>query len=133
MENTVKGKNILIVQGSLLAGSELRDALVRAGAHAYLTCNLISAFELVQKHRFDGAVIDRGLHNEAFDLCAELQDLGVPYVCCAAPHRLQGLSTRERDADHAVWKLGSVIAAERAAEQGAQLTTTRRSNEIRTQ
>jgi hypothetical protein len=55
MENALTGKNILIVQGSLLAGTELRDALVRAGAHAYLTCNLISAFDLVQKHRFDGA------------------------------------------------------------------------------
>lgn len=34
MENTLKGKNILIVQGSLLAGSEFRDTLVRVGASA---------------------------------------------------------------------------------------------------
>lgn len=111
MESKLSGKNILIVQGSLLAGSELRDALMRSGAIVFVTGNLISAFDLLQRIRFDGAIVDQGLHNEAFDLCTEFQAYNIPYICCNAPHRLQGLGARGRDADHAIWKLASVISS----------------------
>jgi hypothetical protein len=110
MERNLSGKNVLIVQGSLIAGSELKDAFERAGARVYLTGNLISAFNLLQRVEFDGAMIDQGLHNEAFDLCMELRELSIPYMCCASPHRLQGLAARVSDADHAVWKLANVLS-----------------------
>ena len=109
MERNLIGKAILIVQGSLLAGSELENAFGRSGARIYLTSNMISAFDLLRRIRFDGAVVDQGLHNAAFDLCSELQDLGIPYICSAAPHRLQKPAARRQDADHAVWRLGDMI------------------------
>ena len=103
------GKTILIVEGSLLAGAELADAFHRAGADVHHTPNIINAFNLLRREQFDGAVVDQGRHNEAFDLCGELKDLAVPYICCIAPHRLQKTAVRARDADHAVRQLASKI------------------------
>ena len=74
----------------------------------YITCNLISAFHLLERKAFHGAVVDQRLQ-ESFDICAELQARCIPYICCNLPHRLQGLSARRTDADHVVWKLASVI------------------------
>ena len=48
MERNLSGKNVLIVQGSLIAGSELKDAFERAGARVYITGNLISALNLLR-------------------------------------------------------------------------------------
>jgi hypothetical protein len=111
MEGKLSGNSVLIVQGSLIAGLELRDAFLRSGAQVYMTGNLISALDLLRRKPFDGAVVDMGLHNEAYDICAELQALNIPYICCNLPHRLQGLSARKEDAEHAVWKLANVISS----------------------
>lgn len=110
METELAGKNILIVQGSSLAADALRTALIRAGARVNVTAMPLNAFDLLRRVRFDGAVLDQGLHNEIFDLCEELRDLGVPYILCSTPHRLQGLSARTADAAHAVWRLGHVMS-----------------------
>jgi hypothetical protein len=64
---------------------------------------------LLRREQFDGAVVDQGRHNEAFDLCSELKDLAVPYICCIAPHRLQKTAMRKRDAGHAVRQLASKL------------------------
>ena len=111
MDMNLAGRNILIVQGSLIAGAELKDAFTRSGAHVYITGNLISAFHLLERKAFHGAVVDQGLHNEAFDVCAELQARCIPYICCNFPHRRQGPSARRADADHTVWKLASVMCS----------------------
>jgi hypothetical protein len=103
------GKTILIVEGSVLAGAELADAFRRAGADVHLTTNIINAFNLLRREPFDGAVVDQGRHNEAFDLCSELRDLGIPYIGCVTPHRLQRAAMRARDADHVVGLLQSKI------------------------
>jgi len=110
MDRNLSGKNILIVQGSLLAGPELEDAFARSGARVYLTGNTISAYDLLRRVSFEGAVIDKGLHNEAFDLCRELQALGIPYQCCSSPHRLHRASARQRDAERVVLELENRIA-----------------------
>lgn len=96
----------------MLAGAELANAFRRAGAHVHLTTNIINAFNLLRREQFDGAVVDQGRHNEAFDLCSEFRDLGVPYIGCVAPHRLQRAAMRTRDADHAVRQLVSKIFAQ---------------------
>lgn len=111
MERNLADKTILIVQGSLLAGPELQDALGRAGARVHLTTNVINAFSLLRRIQFDGALLDQGLHNVAFDLCGELRDLGVPYIFCDAPHRLQKPATLRRNAEHAVWQLDEIISS----------------------
>jgi len=117
MRQDFSGKTILVVQGSVLEGAELETAFRQSGAQLYLTGNAISAFNLLQRVQFDGAVVDQGLHNAAFDLCSELRDLDVPYICCTTPHRLQSPSVRQREAERAVWRLGDMIA--RRSEIGA--------------
>ena len=109
MDRDLGGKTILIVEGSLLAGAELADAFRRAGADVHLTTNIINAFNLLRREPFDGAVVDQGRHNEAFDLCSELRDLGIPYIGCVAPHRLQRAAMRARDAEHIVGQLQNKI------------------------
>ena len=109
MESKFAGKNILIVKGSLLADAELRNALVRQGAKVSITGNLVSAFDLVGRKHFDGAVVDHGLHNEAFDLCTEFQALCIPYISASTPHRLQGLAAREREAEVTVQRLANIL------------------------
>ncbi len=99
MERKLWNKQILVVQGSLLAGPELREALERHGARVASTANLLSAFDLVARRNFDGAIVDHSLHNEAFDLCTEFQALGIPYLSASTPHRLQSEAARKADAD----------------------------------
>ena len=86
---------------------------------AFVAHKVAAAFELLRRIRFDGAVIDQGLHNEAFDLCEELRAANIPYISCTTPHRLQGWDTRKRDAEHAVWKLAHVLS--RVDEIAAEL------------
>lgn len=99
MERKLSGKHILVVKGALLADVELRDTLVRHGARVTSTANLVSAFDLVARKEFDGAVVDHSLHNEAFDLCTEFQALGIPYLSANCPHRLQAPGCRKKDAE----------------------------------
>ena len=113
MENKLSGKRILIVKGSLLADAELRDALVRLGAAVTVTQNLVSAFDLVARKNFDGAVVDHGLHNEAFDLFTEFQALDIPFISATSPHRLQDIEARERGADATAQRLANLIELDR--------------------
>lgn len=124
METAIQGKRVLLVQGSSLASDELFDALCEAGAKPYPTSNLLNAFTLVERVSFDAALIDQGLHNEAFDLCAELQERGIPYVSCAGPHRLQGPAARRQEAQYAIWRLGALIGTEDGAGFTPQAVTT---------
>lgn len=110
MERYLSGKTILIIEGSLLAGEEIAEALSRCGARVHLTTNFINAFSLLRRMSFDGAVVDQGLHNEAFDLCSELRELDIPYFCCSAPHRLHTPAARKRDADQIAWRLSEIIS-----------------------
>jgi DNA-binding response OmpR family regulator len=89
MHNTLSGKKILIVKGSILVPLMLERALTERAAKPITATNIISAFSLIERERFDAAVIDKGLHNEAFDLCAELKSSDVPYVLAGAPHEQQ--------------------------------------------
>jgi hypothetical protein len=110
MEPDLSGKTILIVEGSLLAGQELEEAFIRTGAKVCPRANIISAFNLLRSVHFDGAVVDQGLHNEAFDLCGELRELRVSYVCCTTPHRLQASAVRKRDAERVIRRLADRMA-----------------------
>jgi hypothetical protein len=71
----------------------------------------ISAFWMIERQPFDGAVIDKGLNNEVIGLCAELQSLNVPYIIYDAPHDLQKPSAQRRDAKIS---MGSLMKAMRA-------------------
>jgi CheY-like chemotaxis protein len=116
MHDVLNGKKILVVEGSLIATEDLQEMLLQAGAAPFVAHNVSAAFHLVERIKFDGVILDHGLHNEAFDLCTELQAADIPYVSCRAPHRLQGWTTRKREAEYAVWKLGHVLSRAHAME-----------------
>lgn len=110
MHEVLNGKKVLIVEGSLIASGDLQEALHQQGARPFIAHNVTAAFALVERIKFDGVIVDYGLHNEAFDFCTELQAVDIPYVSCKAPHRLQGWQARKRDAEHAAWKLAHVLS-----------------------
>jgi hypothetical protein len=110
MHGTLLGKNILIVEGSVIATPEVQEALHQEGARAFIAHKVAAAFELLRRLRFDGAILDQGLHNEAFDLCEALQAKNIPYISCVIPHRLQSWRARKSDAEHTVWKLAHVLS-----------------------
>jgi hypothetical protein len=121
MHDALKGKKILVVEGSLIASEELRDALYQEGATPFVAHTISAAFHLVERVKFDGVILDYGLHNEAFDLCTELLAADIPYVSCRAPHRLQGWNTRKRDAEQAVWKLAHVLSRSDPVMEGMSI------------
>jgi hypothetical protein len=122
MRENFSDKTVLVVQGSLLSGVDIETAFKAVGARVYLTGNVISAFNLLRRIRFDGAVIDQGLHNANFDLCSELRDFGVPYVCCSEPHQLQSASVRLGMAKRTILRLDEVIS--NRVEDGARHAAT---------
>ncbi len=111
IEFDLTGKKILIVKGSLLALPELETALAEHGAKPFPTTNLISAFSLLERERIDAAVIDKGLHNEAFEFCAELRDIDVPYLVCGEPHVLQATVRQKSSAENVVCALSKALSA----------------------
>jgi CheY-like chemotaxis protein len=111
MQPNLLGKKILVIKGSLLSARELEAALIGEGAKVQTVTNLISAFSVIERQTFDGAVIDKGLHNQAFDLCTELKSLDVPYITCSAPHDLQKPSAKIRDAKKAAASLMGAMRA----------------------
>ena len=113
------GKTILVVEGSLLSGSDLRRALEDAGATICLTSNEISAYGLIDRLKLDAAAIDQALHNEAFELCSELRLRGVPYICCNTPHRLQGTTARQRAGEVVASKLARLLSDDSELEPSA--------------
>jgi ActR/RegA family two-component response regulator len=117
MSTDLTGKKILVVEGSLLSGTELRSALMQAGAQVNLAHSVSDAFIRLKPALPDAVVVDYALHNEAFDLCTEFQAYEIPYIHCRGPNRLQGLKARDRDAKHVVWKLAHILSrAEEDAE-----------------
>jgi DNA-binding response OmpR family regulator len=104
------GKNILIVEGSLISTHELQETLRDVKARSVVAHNVNAAIDLLQRLKNDGVIVDQGLRNEAFEMCSECQERRIPYICCNAPHRLQGLTARSDDAAHTVWRLAHVIA-----------------------
>jgi hypothetical protein len=111
MQTNLLGKRILVVRGSLLAHRELERALRQRGAKVIIVANLISAFAVLDRDRFDAAVIDKGLHNQALELCEELQALGVPYLTSDSPHDLQPEIKREAAAKSVVSALDAKLCA----------------------
>ena len=110
MRTDLTGKKILIVEGSLLSGTELRSALMQAGARVNLARSVSDAFGRLKHTLPDAAVVDYALHNEAFDLCTEFQAYEVPYIHCRSPNRLQGLNARDEDAEHVAWRLAHILS-----------------------
>jgi len=111
MQTNLVGKKILIVTGSLLARHELERALREKGAKVVTVTNLVSAFAVVDRNRFDAAVIDRVLHNQAFELCDELRALGVRYLMSDVPNDLQSEPRREAAAKSVAATLEAKLSA----------------------
>jgi DNA-binding response OmpR family regulator len=125
---TLTGKKILIVEGSLLSATELRSALMQAGAQVNVARGVRAAFDMLKPVQPDAAVIDYTLHNEGFDLCTELQAYDIPYIHCSGPNRLQRLKARDEEAEHAAWKLAHMLSR---AEESVGLPVEALNRELR--
>jgi response regulator RpfG family c-di-GMP phosphodiesterase len=121
MSENLLGKAILMVKGSLLSTDELEAALKEQGARVQTASNIISAFALVERRRFDGAILDKGLHNEAFDLCAELKERRVPYLLSNKPHECQKPGARRRAANDVVKDLIMTMGTKRGTAEPARM------------
>jgi response regulator RpfG family c-di-GMP phosphodiesterase len=110
MEDLLKGRKVLIVEGLTLASQDIREALAQQGAHVFVARGVAAAFRLLDRIRFDAVVIDHSLHNEAVDLCIELRTESIPYVSCRAPNSWQGWSVRKREAEAAARKLENIFS-----------------------
>ncbi|MBS0251514.1 MAG: hypothetical protein JSR78_10690 [Proteobacteria bacterium] len=118
MHTRLSGKKILIVKGSLLVPFALEMALAERGARAITATNIISAFSLIEREPFDAAVIDKGLHNEAYDLCAEFKSFDIPYILADEPHELQKPAAQMSAAYEIVAKIAEILETrERGREQ----------------
>jgi hypothetical protein len=113
----LKDKRILVVTGSLLAAEELHRKLAGHGARVFMSGNLVSVYELLRRHTFSAAVLDQSLHNEAYDLCTELEAFDVPYVWSREPERLADPATRQHQASHTVTRLVHAIGSMRGSRR----------------
>lgn len=110
MQN-ILSKKVLIVQSSLLALDALKSALAESGAKVVVTTNLISAFSLIEREPFDAVIIDKGLHNQAIDLCEELRLLDIPYVVAGAPHEMHKPAAQRNAALDISAKISALISS----------------------
>jgi hypothetical protein len=113
MQADLCDKKVLLAAGSLLSDPDLYAALTGEGAQVTAARSVRTAMQSLTASQIDGAVIDHGLHNEAFDLCVELRERGIPYIYANAPHRLQEEASRRADAARVATKLATVMRAKR--------------------
>lgn len=111
MPRTLAGKKILIFKGCLLAHRELELALTARGAEVVTVTNVISAFSVLDRMSFDAAVIDKGSHNQAFELIEELRALAIPLITSDAPHALQAEPRREAAAKSVAAALEATLSS----------------------
>jgi DNA-binding response OmpR family regulator len=72
---------ILIVEDEMMLAMMLQDAVAGIGHKARKASRLDKAFELVNAHVFDAAVLDVNLNGEpVFPLAALLRERGVPFL-----------------------------------------------------
>ncbi|CCB64926.1 MULTISPECIES: hypothetical protein [unclassified Hyphomicrobium] len=116
MQAMLSGKRVLIVKGSLLAPCALEKTLRDRSAKVITATNVISAFSIIEQEDIDVAVIDKGLHNEAFDLCAELNMMEVPYLLADAPHELQRPVVQRGAAARVVADLENMLRTKTSAQ-----------------
>ena len=83
------GKVILVVEGSLLSGSTVRDAFIRAGAIVHVVNNVATGNRIISSKRLDAAIIDTATETRSDLLCRELGRRGVPFFYSSFPARDQ--------------------------------------------
>ena len=119
----LKGKRILVISGSLLSAAELRQEFARHGANVFVSGNLFSVFELLRKLDFAGAVLDHSLHNEAFDLCTELEAYDVPYVWSRESQKSADYKSRQHQGRQTVARLLQAIERNQASHRDGGWST----------
>ena len=83
------GKVILVVEGSLLSGSTVRDALIRAGGIVHVVNSVATGNRIISAKRLDAAIIDTATHTRSALLCRELGRRAVPFFYSSFPARDQ--------------------------------------------
>ena len=106
---------ILVVEGFLLLGADVRDALVRAGATVHVVSTVTSALTLLQRQKVTGAIIDTATDKPTQELCRMLDERDIPFMFSGFPTRHQPPSSRVAVADEAAATLANVMSLKTAA------------------
>ena len=78
---TLDGSRLLLVEDEPIIGFALEDMMMEEGAQTQFASSLEAAMKLVNKERFDGAIVDINLHGqESYELARELMRQKVPFI-----------------------------------------------------
>jgi hypothetical protein len=104
------GKVILIVEGTLLSGATVRDALVRAGAIVHVVSSVAAGNLIISNKRLDAAIIDTATHTRSALLCRELGRRAVPFFYSSFPERYQPHNVQADEARALIATLKDLVA-----------------------
>jgi CheY-like chemotaxis protein len=94
----LRGRSILVVEDELLIAMDIVQALESAGANATMTTTVRHALILVEHDGLSAAIMDHALSDgDSTELCARLQERGIPYVSYSGYEPVKGASN---DAPH---------------------------------
>jgi CheY-like chemotaxis protein len=114
----LNGLLILVAEDEPLIALDVAGAILDHGGRAIEVDTCAAAFEAVEHHRFDAAIIDHALLDGVCDeVCSVLREEGVPYVVYSG-HALEALKhlggvalTKPSPSTTLIERLGQVLAA----------------------
>jgi CheY-like chemotaxis protein len=87
----LNGLLILVAEDEPLIALDVAEAIGSHGGRAIEVNTCAAAFEAVEQHRFDAAIIDHALLDGVCDeVCSALREEGIPYVVYSG-HALEAL------------------------------------------
>jgi len=95
---TANGRNLLLVEDQLDLADLVEHALVESGSSVTHAYSVFEALSLLEKGRYDGAVLDVELRDGVvFPVADRLVELGIPFLFASAVYD-QLVPARHRDA-----------------------------------
>jgi DNA-binding response OmpR family regulator len=80
-QNSLKGRNILVVEDQPLIALDITQALEDAGAAVTTTHKLEHALILAEHDNHSGAILDHALSDgDSARLCSRLKERGIPFM-----------------------------------------------------
>ena len=77
----LKGKNLLLVEDSMMIALDAQMMLQNCGAEVELAATTSDARRAIKLNRFDAAILDVNLYTEtSYAIAEDLQNLSIPFV-----------------------------------------------------
>jgi DNA-binding response OmpR family regulator len=91
------GNNVLIVEDETLLALMLEDLLLDIGHHVMHAESLPEALALVERERFDAAILDININGkDVFPLAVRLRELHTPFVFASAADHVDPQFSQEQ-------------------------------------